>query len=492
MKVSIVTVCYNSENTILETLNSVLNQNYKNIEHIIVDGNSEDKTKYFLKKYPHKNKKIYYQKKRGIYSAINYGIQKAKGDLVHILHSDDIYQSNTTISDVVNIAKSRKELVFLSDVVFFNNSKFQKISRFYSAEKFKVKDLKYGFMPPHPGIFIKKKIYREHLYDVSFKIAADFEFFLKLFYIKKIKFYYINLVTVRMKSGGISGKNIYSYLTSTIEILKSFKINQLKTNIIYSLVRLPIKIIQFVKFNSETINKYYINTISNFYRKYKNSDFEIINDGSFLNFKKNFILSAMNLAFLGSYAANEIKKNKYFIHWPDGIFSKSISDINLKVPGREILRKLVIPKDINRILVLGNLTLKSEIYLSKLLKKEIKIISLPYGKIDKILKKINFKLNKNDLLFITLPTPKQEIIADYISKKSKYFKIICIGGSIAIASGEEREVPKILSNFEFIWRLRYETLRRCKRLLITFAYYLYGKYFNKKLKNLKIIYEYRL
>jgi len=157
MKVSIVTVCYNSENTILETLNSVLNQNYKNIEHIIVDGNSEDKTKYFLKKYPHKNKKIYYQKKGGIYSAINYGIQKAKGDLVHILHSDDIYQSNTTISDVVNIAKSRKELVFLSDVVFFNNSKFQKISRFYSAEKFKVKDLKYGVMPPHPGIFIKKK-----------------------------------------------------------------------------------------------------------------------------------------------------------------------------------------------------------------------------------------------------------------------------------------------------------------------------------------------
>ena len=108
------------------------------------------------------------------------------------------------------------------------------------------------------------------------------------------------------------------------------------------------------------------------------------------------------------------------------------------------------------------------------------------------LKKINFKSSKNDLIFITLPTPKQEIIAHYISKKLKYFKIICIGGSIAIASGEEKVVPKILSNFEFVWRLRYETLRRTKRLLTTFFYYLYGRFFNKKIKNLKIIYEYRL
>ena len=103
MKVSILTVCYNSEKTILDTLNSVLNQTYKNIEHIIVDGKSTDKTKYFLKKYSFKNKKIFHIKKKGVYNALNYGIKKATGDVLHILHADDIYQSSDTLSNIIKI-----------------------------------------------------------------------------------------------------------------------------------------------------------------------------------------------------------------------------------------------------------------------------------------------------------------------------------------------------------------------------------------------------
>ena len=100
-------------------------------------------------------------------------------------------------------------------------------------------------------------------------------------------------------------------------------------------------------------------------------------------------------------------------------------------------------------------------------------------------KNIKYKnLKKNDLVFLTLPTPKQEILADFISRQSKFFKIICIGGSISIASGDEKEVPKFFSNFEWVWRLRYETLRRIQRLLVTFCSYQLIKIFTRKFSNI--------
>ena len=197
----------------------------------------------------------------------------------------------------------------------------------------------------------------------------------------------------------------------------------------------------------------------------------------------------MNLAFLGNYANNNIKKNQYLIHWQDGIFSKNICDLNQKTPGREILKSLKLSKNIKTITVIGNLSNNGKLYLSKIFNKDVKNINLPYGNIHKILKKFKYKTSENELIFTTLPTPKQEILADYISKNNKHFKIICIGGSISIACGDEKEVPKILENLEFIWRLRYETTRRFYRLIYTFVFYLIGKYINKSLRNLKIIYE---
>lgn len=198
----------------------------------------------------------------------------------------------------------------------------------------------------------------------------------------------------------------------------------------------------------------------------------------------------MNLAFLGSYSKGDIKNNKYLIHWPDGVFSKKISDLNIKIPGREIIRSLKIPKTIKRITVIGNLSKNSTLFLKKLYKLKIKNIKLPYGNIKFILKNFQYKTSKNELIFTTLPTPKQELVANHIASKNREFKIICIGGSIAIACGDEMEVPKFLYPFEFIWRLRYETRRRISRLLFSYVYYIIGRFFNNKLNNLKIIYEY--
>jgi glycosyltransferase involved in cell wall biosynthesis len=488
MKITILTVCLNSESTILHTLNSVLMQSYKNIEHIIVDGGSTDKTLEFLKKYNLKNKIIIHQTRRGIYNAMNLGIKKSKGDYICILNADDIFNSNVTIEKVVKkIFKNKDCSIFLGDVIFFNSENFIKINRNYSVENFNKNLLKFGIMPPHPGSFIKKEVYLKYgMYEETYKIASDFEFFLRTLYKNNIYFKKLNLLITRMKTGGISGKDFFSYIISTLEIIKSFKKNKLKYNILFIILRFPIKLLQFINFDSKKLNSSFELILSNFFRRNYKYDFNLVADIKFLNQKKNFILSAMNLAFLGSYTKGDIKKSNYLINWPDGIFSKIIGKKIKKIPGRDILKDIQIDNNIKKILVLGNLSLIGLNYLKKQFYKPIIHKKLPFSDTKSIIKNLNINLKKNELVLITLPTPKQEIIANYLAKKNRHFKIICIGGSVAIASGEERRVPDLISSFEFLWRLRYDTIRRLNRLLMTFYYFLKGYFITKKLKNLRI------
>ena len=147
MKISIITVTLNSEITISDTLNSILSQNYKNIEHIIVDGGSTDRTIEILRKYPYKNKKIFIKKKFGIYKSINYGINKSTGKYICILNSDDIFHSNNTIDNLVKkISKSKKIDIFLGNVAYFQGSNYYKVNRYYSAKNFSRWKMKFGLM----------------------------------------------------------------------------------------------------------------------------------------------------------------------------------------------------------------------------------------------------------------------------------------------------------------------------------------------------------
>jgi glycosyltransferase involved in cell wall biosynthesis len=487
MKFSIITVCLNSDKTILYTLNSILNQTYKNIEHIIVDGGSTDKTLEIIKKYPFKNKKFFSTNQKGIYSALNEGIKRATGDYISVLHSDDIYQNNYILEEVSKIIKKNKEYeIFLGNAVYFRKI-ISKISRYYSGYDFKIKDLKYGIMPPHTGSFIKKNIYRKFgYYKINYNIASDFDFFLRALLIHKVKFFQINKVIVRMKAGGISGKNLFSYFISSKEIMRSFKENKIISNIFNITSRLLLKSLQFINFNSKELNKSYNFIYSEFLKKFEKPKLTIIQTTEKLFLNRNFILSALNLAFLGNYVKGEIKIENNLICWPDGYFAKIVDSTIYKVPGRDLINSLNIPKNIKEILVLGNLSVKSKNYLKKKFKRKIIHINLAYGNIVKIKKNKKIIIKKNQLIFITLPTPKQEIFAQYLTKKNQNFKIICIGGSIAIASGEEKPVPTFINYFEFLWRLRYETFRRIMRLSDTLKYFIYGKFFTPKLEFKKV------
>ena len=293
MKFSIITVTLNSEKTIRDTLNSVYSQSYKDIEHIIVDGGSNDKTLSILKKYPNKKKKLFLKKKFGIYKSINYGIQKSSGEYICILNSDDIFQSNKTIKKLVDfINKNKNTKIFLGNVAYFDNSDYYKITRFYSSKGFKKWKMKFGLMPPHPASVIKKEIYNKHgLYNENFRIAADFEFFLRLFLIKNENFKVINQTNIRMRSGGISGKNILSYWISTLEILKSFQINQLKTNLLFIIMRIPAKINQLFFYDSKLINHSFSLFNFQFEKEYYNDNsFKILNKIEKIPFEKNFII----------------------------------------------------------------------------------------------------------------------------------------------------------------------------------------------------------
>ena len=488
MKISIITVTLNSEKTIRDTLNSVISQTYKKIEHIIVDGGSNDETIKILKKYKNNKSKFFIKKNFGIYKSINYGIKKSSGDYVCILNSDDIFQSNNIIQNLVKIfSKNKKINIFLGNVAYFKNSDYYKVSRFYSCSSFRTWKMKFGLMPPHPGSFIRRKIYLNNLlYNENFKIAADFELFLRLFIIKKINFKLLNKTIIRMRSGGISGKNLKSYWISTFEILRSFQLNKLNSNIFFIIMRIPAKINQLFFYNSKKINQNFelfnIDFENNFYQQ---TSFKVIKKISKIPFDNNFILSGMNLAFLGYFANKEVFPKKILFHWPDGIWLKNHLDID-KIPGRDIINNLKIPNNINKILVLGNLSYRSKKFLEKKFKLKVINKDLPFGSIQKILKeKIN--LSKNMLTFITLPTPKQEKLAYYLSKKNSHFKIICIGASVAIASGEERIVPYFLRNYEFLWRLRNDFFRRSKRIFETFFYYIKGKYISKIFENIRFI-----
>ena len=481
IKISIITVTLNSQKTLRDTVNSVLSQTYKNIEHIIVDGGSHDQTIKILKRYPNKRKKIYLCKNSGIYRAINYGIKKSSGDYIAILNSDDMYQSDNTISNVVKVIhKNINTKIFFGNIVYFKQLQFYRIRRFYPGINFNRLQMRYGIMPPHPATFIKKEVYQSNqLYNEKLKIASDFEFFLRTIYIKKIKYKKINQTIVRMRLGGISTRNFLSYILSTKEILRSFNLNNIKVNLISILLRLPIKTIQYINVNKKILNKDF-KFPKTFFDKdelFKNN-FNVIDDFKKIPFKKNFILSAMNLAFMGYYVANRVYPHKNLYHWVDGVWAQKYTNLNKK-PGRELLKNLTIPKEIKNIFIIGNISRKSENYLIKKTKKKIIKQKLPYAEIE-TLKKIKIKIPDKSLTFITLPTPKQEQLAYEIAKNNKRYKIICIGASISIVSGEEKPVPKSLKNFEFIWRLRTDTARRSLRILETFYYFLKGKFILKK------------
>ena len=250
LKISIVTVCYNSVTTIRDTIESVFAQDFANIEYIVIDGGSKDNTFEVIDGFSNRIAYIVSEPDKGIYDAMNKGIALTTGDVIGILNSDDFYLHSEVISQVVQAFKDNPNAdLVLGNVDFVNACDLTRPTRLYSSFRFLPWKMRFGFMPAHPGAFIKKSAYdKVGLYKLGYKIGADFDLFVRMLMVKKMPYFKLNHTLVRMRVGGVSTSGLRSYLTSTNEMLRSLKKNKVYSNSLFLLLRLPVKFFQMARF----------------------------------------------------------------------------------------------------------------------------------------------------------------------------------------------------------------------------------------------------
>ena len=231
MKISIITTTFNSAATIKDTLESVNTQTYSNIEHIIVDGASTDKTLEIVRKYGKRVATVISEPDKGIYDAMNKGIEAATGDVVGVLNSDDFFTSNDVISVVVKTFTENNIDALYGDVHFVNPDDLNKMVRYYSSKIFKPSLFRLGFMPAHPSFYMKRECYEKHgLYSLDYKIASDYDLLIRFLYKEGIKYKYVQKDFVTMRTGGISTENLNSRITLNREIVRACKKYGINTN----------------------------------------------------------------------------------------------------------------------------------------------------------------------------------------------------------------------------------------------------------------------
>jgi|688.fasta_scaffold321548_2 glycosyltransferase involved in cell wall biosynthesis len=242
IKFSLITVCYNSANTIADTIESVRVQTYNNYEYIIIDGASVDGTSDVVNRYVDSIDYFVSEPDDGLYDAINKGIAVATGDVIGILNSDDLYSSPfilETIASAFNADDSLQSVI--GNISFINSGRF--FTRYYSSKFWKPSYFKLGIMPPHPSFYCRREVFSKFgNYRTDFLIAADFELLIRLLYSRKITYKYLHLDMVSMKPGGISNRGVKSFLTISREMIKAARVNSLPTNYLFVSLRLFLKL----------------------------------------------------------------------------------------------------------------------------------------------------------------------------------------------------------------------------------------------------------
>jgi glycosyltransferase involved in cell wall biosynthesis len=250
MKISIITPTYNSAKTIEDTIQSIVVQNYPDLEYIIIDGGSTDNTKEIIFNYQNKIKiKYISEPDEGIYDAMNKGIKIATGDIIGILNSDDLYYDKNILQNIDNIFKSDKAIdAVYGDLIYVDRKDINKKTRYWKAGEYNENKLNWGWIIPHPTFFVKKEIYekKEKIFNTSFSIAGDYELILRLLKINKIRVKYIPEILIRMRNQGTSGNSLKQRIKGWKEIRKAWKINNLKIPKFFILKRITKKISQFL------------------------------------------------------------------------------------------------------------------------------------------------------------------------------------------------------------------------------------------------------
>ena len=233
MKISLITVTFNSDLTLRDTIQSILKQTFSDIEYIIIDGLSKDNTVDIIRKYePQFQGRLKWISERdnGLYDAMNKGIRMSTGDIVGIINSDDFYHRRDIISRVAEAFKNEETQAVYGDVRFVNPDNLNRTVRYYSSRNFSPNRFRYGFMPAHPTFFTYRRYFEEFgFYKIDYHIAADYELLIRFLYTHRLKAKYLSLDFMKMRTGGASTASIKSNILLNKEIVRACSENGIWT-----------------------------------------------------------------------------------------------------------------------------------------------------------------------------------------------------------------------------------------------------------------------
>ena len=227
MKISIITVSFNSATTIQKTFNSLKNQTYSPIEYIVVDGNSTDGTQQLIKENQNFIDQWISEPDKGIYDGLNKGIAMATGEIIGFVHADDVLANSHVIEEIIATFKNQNCDGVYGDLHYVAATNTEKVVRNWTSKTFHPRLLKEGWMPAHPTLYLKSKVYKTYgVFNTSYKIAADYDFILRVFKQPELHFMYLPRTIIKMRLGGASNRDIKHIVQKMREDLKALKTNK--------------------------------------------------------------------------------------------------------------------------------------------------------------------------------------------------------------------------------------------------------------------------
>lgn len=234
-KISVITVCFNSEATIGDTIDSLNSQTYSNVEHVFVDGASSDNTLKIIQEHSIRSKLIFSEPDHGIYDAMNKGLTLASGNIVGFLNSDDQYASNDVLSEVAEVFDQNPTLDgCFADLIYTDQMDTARTVRYWRSNDFVLGAFSKGWMPPHPTFFVRRSVYeRFGCFELTYRIASDVELMMRFLQVRKIRVRYVPMVWVRMRLGGETNKSIKNIWVQNQEVLRALRSHGLPANLIW-------------------------------------------------------------------------------------------------------------------------------------------------------------------------------------------------------------------------------------------------------------------
>jgi glycosyltransferase involved in cell wall biosynthesis len=243
--VSIITVSFNSAPTIGEAIESVLSQDYPEIQYIVIDGGSTDGTVEVVRGFGDRVDRFVSEPDRGIYDAMNKGIRLARGSVVGMLNSDDTYTSTRSVSDLMEAMERESTDSVFGDVIYVDKEDTDRVVRYYRSARWSPWRFRFGWMPAHPTFFVKREWYeRCGLFSLDYRVAADFEMLVRLLHVAGVTYSYVGRPVVRMRSGGASASGWSNSLAINREIVRACRAHGIWTGLPLMALKVPAKLLE--------------------------------------------------------------------------------------------------------------------------------------------------------------------------------------------------------------------------------------------------------